>query len=253
MLAGIQIITDQDTRSTSTVLGGEYMGQIAQTNDGRTFRYGQNGSTSTALSPGKLAQGATAVAGHLNKTGATYAAGTSVVTLTVSSTAVTADEYRGGYFNVNAGTGAGQQLLIRGNTKATSTGSPTVYLKDAIITATLASDSKFSLYPHPYSAAIISDHTAPTTVIPLGVPVVSIAASAAAFPGGNSGWFQTAGPAAVLANGTIALGVSVIPGATTDGSVDTATGAITQSFVGYTLVASVSTEYRPVFLTINQL
>lgn len=251
LAASIQI-TDQDVRTTSTVLGGEYMGQLAMTADGRMWAYGMNGSTSLALAPGKLTQGAVSVANHTNRTGVTAVAGQLSVTYAMGATAVTADQYRGGYLNVNAGTGVGQNLLVRGNTKANSNGSPIIYLKDAIITATLASDSKFSLYPHPYSAALISDHNNATTVIPVGVPTVSIAASAAAFPGGTAGWFQTGGPASVLANGTPGLGVNVIPGATTDGSVDVATGAITQNPVGYMLIAAASTEYRQCFLTINQ-
>lgn len=253
MLAGILQISDQDTRTTSTSLGGEYIGQTARTADGRTFMYGQNGSTSTALSPGKLAQfDSTAIkSNHVNRTGVTATAGQLSVTFAVGATAVTADQYRGGYLNVNAGTGAGQQLLIRGNTKAASSGSPTIYLKDAVITATSVSDSKFSLVPHQYSAALIADHTAPTAVVPLGVPVVSIAASAAAFPGGTNGWFQVGGPAAVLANGTPAAGGAVIPSATTDGAVDVDGASSVQPKVGYMVQTAVSTEYRTVYLTVN--
>ncbi len=247
-LAASMQITDQDTRTTSTVLGGEYMGQVASTADGRTWAYGQNGSTSNALAPGKLAQVATAVAGHVNKNGATYAAGTSVVTLTVSSTAVTADEYRGGYFVVNAGTGAGQALLIRGNTKATSTGAPLVYLKDPIITATLASDSKFSLHPHPYSACIIQSATLGAGTA--GVPQVSIAASAAAFPNGNSGWFQTGGPCSVLSDaGAAAIGAPVTYSDDTDGAVGPYETDAVGPVLGWAMILGVSTEYRPVFLT----
>jgi hypothetical protein len=254
MIAGALVISDQDTRSTSTSLGGEYIGQIAKTADGRTWRYGQNGSTSTALSPGKLAQfdfSGAVKANHLNRTGTTQVAGDLSVTFAVGATAVAADQYRGGYLVVNAGTGAGQNLLIRGNTKAGSSGSPVVYLKDAIITATSVTDSKFSLVPNIYSAALIAASGSPTAVVPLGVPTVSIAASAAAFPGGTNGWFQVGGPAAVLANGTPASGGSVIPSATTDGAVDVDGASSVQPKVGYMINTGVSGEYRQVFLTVN--
>ncbi len=248
LAASIQI-TDQDTRTTSTTLGGEYMGQVASTADGRTWAYGQNGSTSNALAPGKLAQVSTAVAGHVNRTGATYAAGVSTVTLTVTSTAVTTDEYRGGYFVVNAGTGVGQALLIRGNTKAASTGAPLVYLKDSLIAATLVSDSKFSLHPHPYSACIIQSATLGAGTA--GVPQVSIAASAAAFPNGNSGWFQTGGVASVLSDAaTVAVGAPITYSDETDGAVGPYETDAVGNVLGYAMIALVSAEYRPVFLQI---
>lgn len=239
-------ITDQDINSVSSTQGGEYLGQIARTVDGRTWVYALNGSASVALSPGKLTQGAVSTANHVNRSFTTYTAGTTQVSVTVGATAVTANQYAGGYLVVNAGTGAGQALLIDGNTACNSSGTTTVNLADGILVATATSDSKVSLMPNPYSALLISDHTAATSVIPTGVPTVSVAAS-------SYGWFQTGGPAAVLANGTPGAGVAVIPGATTDGSVDIATGAITQPFVGYMLIAAVSTEYRECFLTINPM
>lgn len=250
-LAGRITITDQDIRTTATSQGGEYLGQVANTDDGRTFHYGANQSTSLALSPGKLVQYDTGknITNHINNTGVTLAAGASSATFAVGATAVTADQYRGGYLVVNAGTGAGQALLIRGNTKAASSGSPTIFLKDFVITATLASDSKFSLYPHQYSAALIYDHTQTATPA-LGVPAISVAAATTALPF-NYAWFQTGGTASVLANGTPAGSTGIIPSATTDGAFDTeATGTITQR-IGYMLVTAVSTEYRPVYLNIN--
>ncbi len=242
-IAGMLQISDQDVRSTATTQGGEFLGQVAGTADGRTFRYGKNGTGGgTALIPGNLQQVATPVAGHQNKTGATYAAGVGVVTLTVSSTAVTADQYRGGYFVVNAGTGAGQALLIRGNTKAASTGAPLVYLKDTIITATLASDSKFSLTPHPYSACIINASTLGAGAA--GVPAVSI-------PDASYGWFQTGGVCSVLSDaGAAAIGAPITYSDDTAGAVGPAETDAVGATLGYALILGVSAEFRPVFLTI---
>lgn len=236
--------TDQDIRTVSSTQGGEFLGQSATTADGRTFAYGLNGNaTTTALAPGKLMQGAVSTANHINRTGVTAAAGVSTVTFAVGATLVTSNQYAQGYLVVNAGTGAGQALLISGNTSAVSSGSPTVNLADAVITATAVVDSKFSLFPHPYSAVILAASGSATSVLPVGVPAISI-------PAANYAWFQTGGECSVLANGTPALGSGVIPSATTDGAVDVeGTGTVTAR-VGYMLITAVSTEYRPVNLTI---
>lgn len=242
--ARIQLV-DQDIRSTSTSKGGELLGQVASTPDGRLYAYGFNNTgSSTALAPGKLCSGAVVTANHVNRTGTTQSAGDQSVTFAVGATAVTADQYAGGYLVVNAGTGAGQALLIKGNTKAASSGSPTVFLADAIITATAVADSKFSLVPNLYSAALLFASASATALVAAGVPNVSI-------PDQSYGWLQIAGVASVLANGTPAVGSSVIPSATTDGAVDVDGASSVQPKVGVMTQTAVSTEYRPCFLTIQ--
>lgn len=240
-------VTDQDVRTTSTSKGGELLGQVANTNDGRQFTYGLNGSGSgTALAPGKLTQGALSTANYVNRTGVTYAAGTNSVTFTLGTTAAT-DLFAGSYFYVNAGTGAAQgMLLIIGNTAATAgnSNSTTLLLKDSLIAATAVADSKFSIQPNEYSALSICPTATSTAILATGVPVVSI-------PDASYGWVQIGGAASVLANGTIAVGSSVIPGATTAGSVDVDGSTSVQPKVGYMMIASVSTEYRAVYLMVN--
>lgn len=242
LAAPIQV-TDQDIRSTSTVAGSQQFGQTQTTADGRTFAYGLNGSASVALAPGKLAQGAISVANHVNNTGVTTVAGQQSVSFAVGATLVTQNQYQGGYLVVNAGTGVGQALLIAGNNAAVSSGTVTVNLQDEVITATAVSDSKFSLFPHIYSAALVASSSTPLAVLPLGVPSVSVPASSYA-------WFQTGGTASVLANGTPGIGVAVIPSATTAGAVDVSTAASFQNTVGYMDIIAVSTQYYPVTLTI---
>lgn len=243
-------ITDQDIRGTSTSPVSATLGQLVRTSDGRVFAAAVNTSTSLALSPGKMTQGAVSVANHINRTGVTAVAGASTVTFAVGATLVSSNQYAQGYLVVNAGTGAGQALLISGNTSAVSSGSPTVNLADSVITATAASDSKFSLHPHIYSACLISSQAASTTAIPTGVPAISVAAATTTLPG-TYFWSQVGGVCSVLANGTIALAAGIIVGATTDGSVDAeGTSAVTPR-IGYMIVASVTTEYRPAFLNIS--
>lgn len=249
--AAIQI-TDQDVRSTATSQGGAKLGQAAQTTDGKSYVYTANTSTSLALAAGKLTQGAVGTANHLNRTGVTYVAGTNQVTFAVGATAVTADQYKGGYLVVNKGTGAGQALLISGNTSAASSGSPVINLKDAIITATAVADSKFSLYPNPFSAALLYAHAAPNTSIPTGVPAVSVAAATTALPS-TYFWSQVGGECSVLADAATWVGTfdGVIASTLTDGAVGIQATATIQPTIGYSLDTLVSTEYRPVMLTIG--
>ena len=238
-------ISDQDIRTVSSKKGGERLGAVRPTADGRVYAYGLNGTGGgTALSPGKLAQGALSTANHVNQTGKTFAAGTQQISYAIGNTAVTANQYQDGYFYVNAGTGAGQALLFDNHTTPSGNGTIIISLKDSLIAATAVADSKFSLQPNPYSACIISAHGSATAIFATGVPNVSI-------PDTDYGWFQIGGPCSVLANGTPAVGGSVIPSATTDGAVDVDGASSVQPKVGYTLITAVSTEYRMVYLTIN--
>lgn len=243
-LAGRQVISDQDVRTASTTQGGEYLGQSAETADGRRFRYGKNGTGSgTALVAGQLQQGAVVVTNHVNQTGITQVAGDATTTYAVGATAVTADQYRGGYLVVNAGTGAGQALLIRGNTKAASSGSPTIYLKDTFIAATLTSDSKFSLHPNLYSACV--QHSATLAAGVTGVAPTALADA-------SFGWFQTAGVCSVLSDaGAAAVGAPVTYSDDTAGAVGPYETDAVGPVLGYTMILGVSAEYRPVYLTIN--
>lgn len=237
-------ISDQDIRTTSTTQGGELLGELRTTSDGRSFRYGINGTGSgTALAPGKLNQVATPVANHVNRTGVTYAIGTAQVTFAVGATLVTANQYAQGYFVVNAGTGVGQTLLISGNTSAASSGSPVVNLSDSLMIATLVSDSKFSLHPHPYSALIINAATLGAGAA--GVNQVSVPDTAYA-------WFQVTGACSVLSDaGAAAIGAPITYSDDTAGAVGPYETDAVGVVLGYALILGVSAEYRPVYLSIN--
>lgn len=237
-------LTDQDIRSVSLVRNGETYGQTATSPDGRTFAFGFNNTGSgTALAPGKLCSGAVVVANHVNQTGVVAVAGTQSVTYTIGATAATQNQYQGGYLLVNAGTGAGQALVIGGNSAAGSSGSITVNLLDSVQTATDAT-SKFSLIPHLYSANLLFANGSSTVLVTTGVPNISI-------PDQNYGWFQTSGTCSILANGTPGIGVNVVPSATTAGAVDVNTGSLFQQTVGVMQQTAVSTEYRACYLTIS--
>lgn len=235
-------LSSQDVRTTSTTKYGERFGQIATTADGRAYAYGFNNTGSgTALAPGKLMQGAVTTANHINQTGVALSVGTSTFTYTIGNTAVTANQYQDGYFFVNDGTTT-QTLSILAHNTPSGNGTLRVELKDQIVVATTTS-SKFSLQPNMWSACLLMAHGSSTSVLPTGVPNVSV-------PDQNFAWFQVGGPCATLINGTPGAGVLTIPSATTDGAVDVYTNSSTQENVGYMMETGVSTKYNTVYLTL---
>jgi hypothetical protein len=237
-------LTDQDVRSTASVQGGAALGELRKTADGRRFRYGVNGTGSgTALAAGKLNQVATASANHVNRTGVTTVVGQQSVTFAVGNTLVSSNQYAQGYLVVNAGTGAGQALLISGNNAVAANGSPVVNLADAIMTATSVSDSKFSLHPHPYGAVIVNASTLGAGAA--GVNIVSVADTYFA-------WFQVGGVCSVLSDaGAAAIGAPITYSDDTAGAVGPAETDAVGATLGYALILGVSAEYRPVYLTIS--
>lgn len=243
-LAAQVSLTDQDWRSASTTQGAMALGQEMITSDGKRFRYGKNGTGSgTALVAGQLQQMAVVVANHVNRTGTTQSAGDASATFAVGATAVTSNQYQGGYLVVNAGTGAGQALEISGNTKANSSGSPVVYLADQFIAATSVTDSKFSLIPAPYGAVIQS-----STSQNAGVAGVAVTALADA----SYGWFQTGGVCSVLSDaGAPAVGAPVTSSDDTAGAIGPYETDAVAPCIGYMVQSAVSAEYRPAFLLVD--
>jgi hypothetical protein len=92
--------------------------------------------------------------------------------------------------------------------------------------------------------AIISS-SGDTTQQVVGVPIITVTAA-------FYGWFQTKGIAAVLVNGTPAVGSGLIKSATTAGAADIeAAATITQRIGQVYDTAAVSTSYITANLNIN--
>ncbi len=245
MLAAQMQIFDQDARSVSSTQGGASLGQLARTNDGRTFRYGQAGLT--ALAPGKMNDGSTVVANHVNLvTAAAAAVGDTQVTVTLAGTAATQDQYAGGMLWCNAtSTGLGIGYLIKGNpAQATTTGNLTLTLVDPIQVA-ITTTTKTSLFPALYKNAIITPSAATAGGPPIGV------FTGASLPISNYGWFQVGGPAPLLSDATVyTLGEEVsqaASGVAGSGSLKVAT----LPTYGIAMQLGVSGQYQLVNLTLN--
>lgn len=238
-LAARELVHEQDIHQISSVQQGS-LGAIAETKDGRQFRYGLAGAADLAV--GKLAQQSAVVTTHQNVVVAGSAGDyTATVTLGATNNA-TADQYKDGYLSGLSGTGAGQTVRIRTHGAIALSTSGTLYLAEPL-TTTFAATPKASLTKNPYSGAIISS-SGDTTEQVVGVPIITVTAAYYA-------WFQTKGIAAVLGNGTITKGAGVIKSATTAGAVDIeGTSAITQRLGQVYDTAGVSTSYITVNLNI---
>lgn len=245
MLAARMQIFDQDARTISSTQGGAALGQQAQTDDGRTFRYGQAGVS--ALAPGKMNDGAVVVANHVNLvTAAAAAVGDTTVTVTLAGTAATLNQYAGGMLWCNAtSTGLGIGYLIKGNpAQTTTTGNLVVTLVEPIQTA-ITTSTKTSLFPALYSGAIITPSAATAGGPPIGVFTGSSLTAA------YYGWFQTGGPCPLLSDSTVyTLGESVSqPASGTAGA-----GSLlvaTEPIYGVAMQLGVSGQYQLVNLSLN--
>jgi len=236
-LSGATQIFAQDIYKDSSVQQ-HVLGELGVTPDGRRFRYCKVGAT--ALVAGKLYQAPAYTTTHQNMTCSTQAVGDKTITVSLGASAVTANQYAGGYLNLNAGTGVGYCYRIASHPAADLSTSLVVTLETPILAATAVADTKGSLVPHPYNGVIVHPNT-PTNVM-AGVAVFT--ATAAYYC-----WLQVGGPCALLNDSATAVGLGLAPSASVTGAAKTA--ATTLVNVGYCMEAGVNTEYRSVFLTIS--
>lgn len=228
------------------------VGQKFVSADGREFVLVQNGAS--ALTAGKLVQAPASIgANHTGLTCATAAIGATQITVTLGGTAVTANQYQGGFVAISAGTGAGQTLRIASHPAATSSGTCVLTLEDPLSVATAVADSKASLTLPIYGSAngtnvathgvIVCPTTATGTVI--GATIYPIAASSTTVA--TYGYIQTKGFVAVLNDSGTAIGLDVMPSSSVAGAVVTYVAA-TRSRVGTSTVAGENTKYQGITL-----
>lgn len=234
-------ITSSDA-SLATLVGARW-----NTADGREFVIVQNGAV--ALTAGKLIQGPASIgANHTGLTCATAAIGSTTITVTLGGTAVTANQYQGGYAVVSAGTGIGQTLRIASHpAQATTSGTVVLTLEDPLSVATAVADSKVSLTLNPYGSqygAALGTHgvvISPTTATgpTVGVTIYPIPATTTSVL--SYGFIQTRGPVACLNDAGTAIGLDVMPSSAVAGAVLTYAVA-TRNRVGTSTVAGETTK-----------
>jgi hypothetical protein len=237
-----QHVLEQDFNQISSVQQG-WLGERAETRDGRVWRYGLAGASNLAI--GKMTQAPLGVANHQNLVVvAAQAAGDKTVTVTLGGTAATLNQYQMGYAVVYDSTGAGQALVIRNHSAQTSTTGNVVLQLDDPITTAITTSSKISLSANPYASLIISDASgSATTDLFTGVPCIAVTAA-------NYGWFQVAGVAAVLTDGTPAVGAGVIQGTTAGAVAVEAAASVGQRLGVVHSVSAVTAKYNDINLSI---
>lgn len=209
----------------------------------RIFRYVKAGAT-TALVAGKMQQGPATNATETNLTPTTASAvGDMSVALTTGG-AVAVNAYADGLLVIATGTGAGYGYQISHHAATTGAAALTVYLKDPIRVATAIADSKIDLVQNPYNGVVICATT--PTANPIGVAVSVI-------PAGYYGWVQSGGLTPCLDDGNLSISAQVVCSNGTAGAVETAVGTTlgAQIMVGSPAIASSTTEYGTIWLTID--
>lgn len=229
-------LVNQDARTVSATQLHK-LGTVAETADGRVFRYAVAGATN--LAAGLVNNTVAKVANHTNIAVAIAAPlGARVVNVTLGATATTVGQYDGGYLVVNDSTGVGCAYRIAGTPVIALSTAGNIYLEEGIAIA-LTTSSKVSLVPSPWAGSIVTNNAA--ALFCNGTNNVAVTAL-------NYYWSQTAGMASVLSDGIIAKNAGGIVSTAVNGALVTeAAGTVTQR-VGTAPEATVDTKYYPIFL-----
>ena len=219
MLSGqISVFGIKPHESGSTQLHN--LGTIGTAPDGRIYRYANAGAV--ALGPGLLTIAVDITTNHEDLAVNTFSVGDKTITATLGATAITANEYDGGYVNVTDATGQGIMYQIESAPATDASGSVIITLKDPIVVAAEAATT-VTLVRNKYKDIIVSDGT--LADLPVGVPNVTIAAN-------EFGWVQTKGMCSILVDGNdTTAGTPITIGDTASGAVETRNAA-TEVHVG---------------------
>ena len=202
-------------------------------------------ASGTTVAPGKVYQDPAQITDHHNM-GVTayqaYSANGNVpakVTATLGSTAVTANQYAGGFLIVSDATGEGQTLRIASHPAADAAATCAFTLEEGATTAIVPSTSEVSLIPAHGKNVIIAATTVTGAVV--GVSLYPVAAS-------SYGFFVSKGVTNCLGDGTLTVGSSISPSNAVAGAVEN--GVLAQGIIGNAVMTGVDTEYRGIFINV---
>lgn len=221
--------------------------------DGRKYRFAVAGGT--VLVAREVQQAAANLANHVGLTA--IAVNTDALrrspTFTLGATAVTADQYAGGYLQVSVTPDVGNIYLIGNHDAVVSAGTMTANLAPGSrIRNDWTTATRVNLLKNPYDSTIVYPTT--STQVHVGVAITPLAAYVAAGSALSFGWLQTAGLASVLTNGTVVLGDGVYVAATTAGSVSATTGTFAVAYtriIGFVARVGATAEDSAIFLTMD--
>ncbi len=196
----------------SSTTAGFTVGALAETGDGRKFRFVKAGAV--ALVVGNALQSSVEDADHDAIVARATAAGSTELLITAGSGggALDANEYAGGYAVIEVTPGLGYTYRISHHPAIAATANGSIFLDKADpIQVALTTDSRVCLFKNPWDGVIQMPASTLTGVV-VGGAIAVIAA-------GSYGWIQTYGPGAALISagffllavplGLIAAGIAV--------------------------------------------
>ena len=210
--------------------------------DGRTFRFVENGGT--LLVTGNVIQAEAPGANFDELAIAAAAAGAESVTVTLGSTAAAVDLFAEGYLFVEDDAGESFLYPVRSHPAAATSATMVVTIWNSIQVALTAS-STVLLLKSLYKDVIQLPTTGTGDIV--GVAVKAIAAD-------EYGWIQTHGPCGVLTDGTLVIGQHIRASDGTAGAVEPLNRDGTgedEAELGRVISVSATTEQSLCYLTIE--
>lgn len=203
-------------------------------------------SSAGAVVAGNLYQDAAIVSGHQGVAVTAFQAYSAngnvpaTVTVTLGASALTANEYAGGFAIVDSGTGIGQTLRVESNPAANASATGVVITLEDGPNVALDATSTLCLIPA-HGANVIQNPTTPTGS-PVGVGLYGIPAS-------SYGFLVSKGLVSALSDASVAaVGKAISPSVTTAGTVTIASAGT--AVIGFSQQSGVSAKARTVFVNL---
>lgn len=236
-LTGLPTLYGLDPMDVSTVQNHP-LGAVGFDSFGRKYKYVQAGAV--ALVKGNLLQSPARDVQYTDMAvQAAWALNASSGTVTLGSTATTANQFVDGTLVVSVTPGIGQNFTVKSHTVTDASGTATFGINEQVLTA-LSTSSKVTVTKNPYDGVIVSPTT--RTGITVGVALTAIAID-------GYGWIGVEGQFGILSDATVAaVGEGVSPSTSTAGCVTKAVTLLER--IGTAGILGVSARVQPVFLNL---
>ena len=225
----------------------EALSTMRITRDGRIFRYARAGAA--ALVAGRCGV-APAIAADVMNEACAFVHGIGDLqfseTITSAAAAYGENHFRGGFLQINDGTGLSHQYLIDSSTAVELGGTAiTLSLAEAIRVALVVTTSEFTLAKSPWQGVVISDVG---ENLPIGIAPIPVSID-------YYYWAQTHGCALCVVSGTPAVGSVMVIDDAVPGNLKAITPPLDidenyQIGIAWGTVGAAN-EAKPVFLTID--
>lgn len=244
-MAGLLPITAGGPGDQRTVTDNQQnhpLGSVMAFADGRRFAYARAGST--AIIAAALCQ-QTLNSANFDELAvpAAVAANARQVTVTNGATAVTVDQLKDGYLNVEDDAGEGYVYTVKSNAAAAASAALVVDLYEPVQVAWTTATTVL-VYANPYSVVIV--HPPPATALLLGFTNGAVTAN-------DYCWLQTWGAACALTQGSVVTNEGVIDSASLAGAVapTASTAAGEENYVGIVMEVAATTEHSLVYAKVG--